>query len=498
MNKERSSGILLHITSLPGPYGVGDLGPEAYRFADQLVDAGQRYWLVLPVNPVQGSHFSPYSCLSSMAGNVLLISPDLLVTEGLLTEKEVASFRTGSHKKVDYAKAVEIKKTLLNIAYESFVYNTDHPYHKIFEKYCETQAEWLDDYAAYRVLHHRYDGKPWQQWDKKFGDLNEEELQKEKWWQFVFDEQWKALKTYCNRAGVLLFGDMPIYVHPSSVDVWTHTDLFEVDEKGYMTGMAGVPPDYFNDQGQLWSMPLYKWDVLKEKKYDWWIKRIKRNLEWFDIIRLDHFRAFSAYWRVEAGESSAINGKWLPGPSNDFFDALRSAFPDLPFVAEDLGIIDDPVRNLRDDYNIPGMCILQFAFGNDMADSEYIPHRLTPHAVLFTGTHDNNTTRGWYKESDRTTRKNLRRYTGQRVTSREAPFVLSRMAYASVCNTVILPIQDVIGLPGSDRMNNPASGEGSWKWRMLPGEFTPEMIKRLKKWGKYYGRTPDSVTNNLK
>jgi len=495
MHNERSAGILLHITSLPGPFGIGDTGPAAYKFADQLAEAGQRYWLMLPLNPVREPDFSPYSCIGSMAGNTLLISPEKLMDDGLLKEDDIAPFRIKSKEQVDFSAAAEIKAALLDKAYKSFQQQPGHPYHHSFRRFCDEQAHWLNDYATYRVLCTHYDDKHWQEWDKdhytrncKLTNEQHLQLEKEQWGQFVFDLQWKALKKYCNQLGVLLFGDLPIYIHPAAADVWAHPDLFAIDETGNMTAVAGVPPDYFNSKGQLWQMPVYNWDKLKEQNYDWWIRRIMRNLEWFDVLRLDHFRAFSAYWQIEAGESSAVNGKWVPGPANDFFDALHRAFPDLPLVAEDLGIIDDPVRKLRDDYDIPGMRILQFAFGEDMAGSEYIPHRLTPNAVLLPGTHDNDTTRGWFKSADKTIRRNFRSYIGERVIARNAAEVMSRIAYAAVCNTVILPMQDIIGLPASARMNNPAGGKGNWTWRMLPGQFKRKMIKRLKQWAEIYGR----------
>jgi 4-alpha-glucanotransferase len=496
MRNERAAGILLHITSLPGPFGIGDLGPEAYKFAGQLAECGQRYWQVLPANPVHEQDFSPYSAIGSMAGNILFISPELLVADGLLTEKEISTFKTSSSDKVDFEKTLSIKSALLELAYGSFLQQPDHAYQQAFRNYCNEAAYWLDDYVTYRVLCAHYDNKPWQEWSEGHCNRNcqltaeqQADLQKEKWWQFLFDQQWKALKKYCNRLGILLFGDLPIYVHPGAADVWAHPELFEVDPKGNMTGIAGVPPDYFNDKGQLWNMPIYKWPLLKERNYDWWLQRIGRNLEWFDIIRLDHFRGFSAYWRVAAGESTATNGEWIPGPANDLFDAFKASFPALPFVAEDLGMIDDDVRKLRDDYDIPGMRVLQFAFGDDMADSEHIPHRLEPNTVLLTGTHDNNTTRGWFKEeADKATRKNLRRYIGQKVTAADVPRVLARLAYASVANTVILPMQDVLGLPATARMNTPSEVGANWKWRMRHGAFSQKKIKRLKKWVDCYGR----------
>jgi 4-alpha-glucanotransferase len=500
MRNERSAGVLLHITSLPGPYGIGDLGPEAYKFADQLSGSGQRYWQLLPVNPVHEGDFSPYSAIASMAGNTLFISPDQLVADGLLTVEEVNAYKLSPEESVDYESAVRIKAALLERAYQAFRKQPDHPFHDAFATYCTHAADWLDDYATYRALCAHYGNKPWQEWSKAHRRrdcvLTSEQrsmLEREKWWQFLFATQWKALKDYCNGLGILLFGDLPIYVHPSAADVWAHPEIFEVDDKGHMTGIAGVPPDYFNDKGQLWQMPVYNWQQLKASNYAWWIKRMKRNLEWFDVIRLDHFRAFSAYWRVEPGSDTAIEGEWIAGPGNDFFDTLGEALEGLPFVAEDLGMIDDAVRKLRSDYGIPGMRVLQFAFGDDMATSEHIPHQLERNIVLLTGTHDNNTTKGWYKEeADKSVRRNLKKYTGQKVNPDKAHLVLSRMAYASVANTVILPMQDVLGMPGSARMNVPSSVGGNWRWRMQEGAFSKKLMKRLKKWVARYGRAVKS------
>jgi len=505
MQNERSAGILLHITSLPGPFGIGDMGPEAYRFADKLAACGQRYWQLLPLNPVHEKDVSPYSAISSMAGNTLLISPELLLAAGLLTDEQVSAHKTASADKVDFEKAISIKLALLEAAYESFQQLSEHAYHAAFQRYCSKAGSWLHDYATYRVLCAHYGNKPWQEWSGALCTRNctltaEQQVMsdKERWWQFLFDVQWQALKAYCNRQGILMFGDLPIYVHPAAADVWAHPQLFEVDSEGHMIGAAGVPPDYFNEDGQLWNMPVYNWAKLKESKYAWWLERVKRNLEWFDVIRLDHFRAYAAYWKVAADESTARNGKWIPGPGNELFDAFKAAFPKLPFVAEDLRIIDEPVRQLRDDYDIPGMRVLQFAFGDDMASSEHIPHRLIPNTVLLTGTHDNNTTRGWFKEeAGKATRRHLRQYTGRQVSAREAPLVLSRMAYASIANTVILPMQDVLGLRGSARMNVPSQSSSNWSWRIEHGAFSRKIINRLAKWVRLYGRSApkESIDN---
>lgn len=500
LKQSRTAGILLHITSLPGPFGIGDLGPEAYRFADQLQQCGQRYWQVLPVNPIDPSHASPYSALSAMAGNIYLISPELLEKEGLLHKEMLDQASLPSSDTVDFKEATSLKMKLLETAYQSFQQQPDHPLRAAFNTFCVASSWWLDDYAAYRALTACYKGKPWPEWEPEHrsrqSTLTDEQQAmalKEKWWQFIFDRQWNALRKHCNKRDVLLFGDLPFYVNHEAADVWAHPDLFQLDDKGQMSAVAGVPPDYFNDQGQLWNMPVYNWDVLQEQQYDWWVLRIRRNLEWFDLIRMDHFRAFSAYWEVAAGASSAREGKWQQGPGKALFDVLNDAFPDLPFVAEDLGDIDQHVHALRDHYQLPGMRVLLFAFGDDMPDSEHIPHQYNQQVFAFTGTHDNNTCRGWFKqEADKKMKKNITRYTGLKASAKKIPLILSRLLYASVAGTVILPMQDILGLPARSRMNNPSVSTDNWKWRMEPSAFSQRHIKRLRRWVHYYGRNSRS------
>ncbi|OMP80857.1 4-alpha-glucanotransferase [[Flexibacter] sp. ATCC 35208] len=450
---QRSAGILLHITSLPGPFGAGDLGPSAYHFADQLHLARQRYWQVLPVNPLHPEHLSPYSPISSMAGEPLLISPELLAKEGLLTPAQLSKCHLSVSDQVDFAKAIPVKGALLEIAYLNFVQTQDQ---SAFENYCREQAHWLDEFT---------------------------DIQREKWYQFKFDQQWVALKSYCNDKGILLFGDLPFYMHGNACDVKAHPAYFNLN------GVGGVPPDYFSETGQCWNVPVYDWDALKADNYSWWIRRIKRNLERFDIIRLDHFRAFSAYWEIPAGEPTAVNGQWKPGPGADLFEKFKALFPTMPFIAEDLGTIDAPVRALQEQFNLKGMRVLQFGFGKDMPESDHAPHHFISNVVAVTGTHDNNTSRGWYEEdADRKTRLNFREYTGLKIAPKKVARILSRMAYSSIADIVILPMQDVLELSGDARMNHPSGSNKNWKWRMMPGQFKKKKIKRLKKWVKVYGR----------
>ncbi|WP_440135634.1 4-alpha-glucanotransferase [Chitinophaga sancti] len=450
---QRSAGILLHITSLPGPFGTGDLGPSAYHFADQLHLARQRYWQVLPVNTLHPEHLSPYSPISSMAGEPLLISPELLAREGLLTPAQLNKCHLPISDKANFEKAIPIKAALLEIAYLNFSQSEDQA---AFEHYCQQEAHWLNEFT----------GHP-----------------REKWYQFKFDQQWSALKSYCNEKGILLFGDLPFYMHGDAVDVKSHPGFFNLN------GTGGVPPDYFSEKGQCWNVPVYNWDALKADNYSWWIRRIQRNLTRFDLLRLDHFRAFSAYWEIPAGETTAVNGQWKPGPGANLFNEFQKLFPAMPFIAEDLGTIDEPVRALQEQFNLKGMRVLQFGFGDDMAKSDHVPHHFVSNVVAVTGTHDNNTTRGWYEEdADRNTRLNLGQYTGIQITGKKVPRILGRMAYASVANIVILPMQDVLELPANARMNHPSGSHKNWKWRMLPGEFKKKEIKRLRKWVKLYDR----------
>ncbi|WP_343667629.1 4-alpha-glucanotransferase [Chitinophaga sp.] len=450
---QRSAGILLHITSLPGPFGTGDLGPSAYHFADQLHLAKQRYWQVLPINLVHPEHLSPYSPISSMAGEPFMISPELLAKEDLLTPAQLSKCHMPVSDQADFAKAIPIKSALLEIAYLNFVQTADQ---SAFETYCKEQAHWLDEFTN---------------------------VQREKWYQFKFDQQWAALKAYCNARGILLFGDLPFYMHGDASDVKVHPEFFNLNGKG------GVPPDYFSETGQSWNVPVYNWDALKADNYSWWVRRMQRNLERFDIIRLDHFRAFSAYWEIPAGETTAVNGQWKPGPGADLFQKLQELFPSMPFVAEDLGTIDAPVRALQEQFNLKGMRVLQFGFGDDMPQNDHAPHHFISNVVAVTGTHDNNTSRGWYEEdADRKTRFNFQQYTGLKIVPEKVARMLSRIAYASVADIVILPMQDVLGLSGNARMNHPSGGKKNWRWRMLPGQFKKKKIKRLRRWVKVYGR----------
>lgn len=497
----RGAGVLMHITSLPSAFGVGDFGPEAKIFANFLNRSHQKYWQLLPLSPTElvNGH-SPYSSYSSLAGNTLLISPELLVDDGLLDRGELPQYYLPKKNKADYQQAEQVKDQLFEKAWNNFK-NGDHPIlQKQFDKFCLRESSWLSYFALYVTLKQHHEGTPWFLWPEKyklrhretldeFAAINEDALNKARWLQYIFSKQWNGLKTYCNNQGIQLFGDLPFYVSYDSVDVWAYPELFSTDENGNMKGIAGVPPDYFNANGQLWGMPVFCWDKLKECRYDWWVQRIRKNMELYDLLRLDHFRAFSAYWEVPAGEETAINGKWVAGPGIDFFKVLQKELGELPFVAEDLGDIDDAVHQLREECKLPGMKVLQFAFGDNMPASAYIPHNHTADYIAYTGTHDNNTTRGWYKQdADQSIRKQIEQYTGIHVREKNIHLVLSRLAYSSVARTVILPVQDVLGLDESARINMPASTANNWLWRLLPGQLHPAHEKRLKEWVKLYNR----------
>ena len=502
VDNTRGAGILLHLTSLPAAYGIGDMGPGARAFADFLYRSRQKYWQLLPLNPTEGGQgHSPYSATSSRAGNPLLISPDLLVKDaGLLQASDLQAYHLPQQSQSNYAEAERVKGEIFQKAYAAFIAGQGHVLQPDYEAFCEREAAWLDDFALYMVLKKMHGGKPWYEWPQDYklrqpaalaqlAKAHAGELDKAKWLQFIFARQWHQLKDYCNHRGIQLLGDLPFYVSYDSADVWAHRDIFALDEEGQRTGMAGVPPDAFSDDGQLWGMPVFRWEVLKERGYDWWIDRLRKNQELFDLVRLDHFRAFADYWEVPAGETTARNGEWKPGPGADFFMAVEKALGELPFVAEDLGEITPPVLHLRDQFRLPGMKILQFAFGSDMPRSDYIPHNYTQNFLVYTGTHDNNTIRGWFnRDADEATRLRLEKYVGRPLSAAEIHLELGRMAYASLARIAILPLQDVLALDETARMNTPASGENNWGWRLMPGQLTAADEERLRQWTIMYNR----------
>jgi 4-alpha-glucanotransferase len=496
--KRRSSGILLHITSLPSAYGIGDLGPEAYRWADFLAETRQGIWQILPLNPTDPAHGnSPYQSVSAFAGNPLLISPELMARDGFLPQSDVENLSGHQVRPIDYPAVSAGKERILAAAYERFRQGGKrHEY----ERFCAENASWLDDFALFTALKDHFSGTSWTEWPQEVRDRRPEvlasikeelrhEIEKARFLQYVFFEQWHALKAYCNQRGIQVFGDIPIYVIHDSADVWANPELFVLDDERKPSIVAGVPPDYFSETGQLWGNPVYRWEVLQERGYGWWIQRVEHNLAHFDLIRIDHFRGLVGYWVVPAGESNAVNGRWVEAPAEDFLHALLRRLPQLPIIAEDLGLITPDVREIMHRFELPGMKVLLFAFGEDLPTNPYIPHNLPRNCVLYTGTHDNNTTRGWFEgEASPEIKERLFRYLGREVQAENIHRELIRLAMMSVANTIIVPMQDILGLGEEARMNRPATTEGNWRWRLSPDQLTPSLADMLRGMTDLYGR----------
>jgi len=495
----RTSGILLHITSLPSPFGIGDLGPQAYQVADFLAQAKQSYWQVLPLNLTdQACGNSPYSSPSAFAGNPLLISPELLAESGLLKKREIEEIPSFPAGRCDYASVIPYKSGLLRRAFVAF--KTDKKEKNAFETFCYENGEWLEDVALFFVIKKHREGKAWIEWEKDLRDRHAQtleviekefmdEIEQEKCYQYLFFKQWLSLKSYCNQRGIQFIGDVPIYVNHDSADVWAHPEIFNLNQEGTPIGVAGVPPDYFSKTGQLWGNPTFRWDVLQKTDYQWWLQRMSHNLRLFDILRLDHFRGFVAFWEVPAKETTAIHGKWVEAPATDFFTTLLKNFPALAFIAEDLGIITPDVKEVMNRFGFPGMRVLQFAFGEDNPDHPYLPHNFIPHTIVYTGTHDNNTVRGWFEnEATPQDQKRVFRYLGKEFSSHPAPVELIRLAMMSVANTVIIPAQDILGLGEEARMNRPSTLSGNWEWRLQPGQLTPAHAEMLLEMTETYRR----------
>ena len=495
--KRRGSGILLHITSLPSPFGVGDLGPEAYRFIDFLAETKQSFWQILPINPTELIYYnSPYHSTSAFAGNPLFISPSLLVKEGLLDKIEFEPLPDFPSNKVDYQRVVDFKSILFQKAYERFKNKRNDEY----ERFCAQESSWLNDFSLFIALKFHCDGKPWSEWPKDLRDRRPEALQtakqelvdtinREKFLQYIFFKQWGTLKEYCYQKNIQVIGDIPIYVQYESVDVWSYPEFFKLDENKQPFVVAGVPPDYFSKTGQRWGNPVYNWEVLKQKRYEWWIERIAHNIKLFDFIRIDHFRGFKGYWEIPVGEKTAINGQWVKAPAMDFFAQLTKKFACLPIIAEDLGVITPDVREVIHHFGFPGMKILLFAFGQDLPTNPYIPHNLPQNCVAYTGTHDNNTIRGWFhEEATSEEKKRLFQYLGRGVAIDELHREMIRLLMISAANTIITPMQDILGLGEETRMNKPATLVGNWEWKLLPDQLHSSLAKNLREMTEIYGR----------
>ncbi len=498
MNR-RGSGVLLHITSLPSSYGIGDLGPRAYQFADFLAETKQSYWQILPLNPTSTSlENSPYNSFSAFAGNPLLINPDLLVRDGFLSASDISNVPHFCSDSVDYKKVTDYKDFILRKTYEKNREKLRKDF--AFQQFCDENADWLDVYALYKVLKEQFHDTVWSEWPVDLRDGDERTLKRweeklrdrillEKFFQFIFFKQWFSLKKYCNSKNLQIIGDIPIYVSYDSADVWMNPEVFKLNEERMPSFVAGAPPDYFSAKGQLWGTPVYEWNGLKETGYKWWIKRFEHNLKLFDMVRLDHFRGFVAYWEVGASEETAILGRWVEAPSKDFFHILFRHFPYLPIIAEDLGFITPDVREIMNLFGFPGMRVLLFAFGEDMPHHSYIPHNFTKNSVVYTGTHDNNTVRGWFaREASDENRERLSNYVGRNISEEMVHWELIRLGMMSVANMVISPMQDVLGLGEEARMNLPATSEGNWEWRLIPEQITPRLVDRLAEMTETYGR----------
>ena len=488
--KKRGSGILLHITSLPSLYGIGDMGPDAYRFVDFLKESGQSFWQILPLNQTNAAYGnSPYSSFSAFAGNHLLISPDRLVKTDFLDEDDINNPPVFSKDRVEYEKVTEYKEGLLEKAFEKIRNKLSE--HREFQLFCADNAGWLDDYSLFISIKGSNTGMEWGDWpvdirDRNSGALSEcrskfsVSILKEKFLQFLFFNQWYSLKTYCDSKNIQIIGDIPIYVNYDSADVWAHSDIFSLDENRKPDNVAGVPPDYFSATGQLWGHPVYRWDVISKSGYKWWIARISHNLKLFHMFRLDHFRGFVGYWQVHATEETAFNGKWVSAPAEDFFDALLKHVPAGSIIAEDLGIITDDVRDIINKLGFPGMKVLLFAFGEDLPTNPYAPHNHIKDCVIYTGTHDNNTINGWYKsELNAEDRKRISLYMGREINERNIHWELIRLAMMSVADLAIIPMQDILGLGENDRMNLPGSPTGNWEWRLRQELLSESLIKEL-------------------
>ncbi|MEZ4710484.1 MAG: 4-alpha-glucanotransferase [Caldilineaceae bacterium] len=498
MNQQRKSGILLHPTSLPGPYGVGSFNQAAYAWVDFLADTRQSLWQVLPLGPT-GYGDSPYQSFSSFAGNPYLISLEDLVGDGLLTQAELDQNPGFPADRVDFGALYQWKLPLLHQIAQAFSKRATSEQKAAFAAFCAAQADWLDDYALFMALKDVHNGQPWNQWGMALRSRQPEALQAaqraqaddihtHKLNQWHFYRQWLRLKEYANGRDIQIIGDIPIFVAMDSADTWTNPSEFFLDAEFQPTVVAGVPPDYFSATGQLWGNPLYRWAVMRQNGYGWWLRRIRAVLSLYDIVRIDHFRGFAGYWEVPADGKTAVNGQWLPGPGADFFETILRELGELPIIAEDLGEITPDVVALRNQFNLPGMKILQFAFSSDASD-KFLPHNYTPNFVVYTGTHDNDTSRGWYESSStEKERDHFRQYL--RVDGHDPAWNLIDAAFRSVASMALAPLQDVLDLGSHARMNLPGSAQGNWSWRFTSDQISDFIEARLRDTTTIYGRYP--------
>lgn len=504
MSFERSSGILLHPTCLPGRFGIGDLGPAAYEFVDFLARSGQKIWQILPLGPTGYEH-SPYIMnFSAFAGNPLLISLEALAEEGLLDSQALSPHRGNAAEElpdkhldaVDFAQVVPLKTGYLQQAFEQFQPGSD------YRQFCQAQSDWLDDYALFMALLEANDGQDWNQWESAIARREPAAIQAQtialkpqidyhKFTQFKFFEQWKALRAYANQKSIKIVGDISIYVCYNSADVWANPNCFKLDPQTLASQyIAGVPPDYFSATGQLWGNPIYNWEYLQETGFEWWVKRFRATLQYADWVRVDHFRAFEAYWQVPGGEETAMNGEWVKAPGVEFFETLSKRLGDLPVLAEDLGIITPEVEALRDRFQFPGMKILMFAFG-DNSDNPYLPHQYGRNCAVYPGTHDNDTLVGWWQQISSAEKQFVARYLGYESPEQieHIHWAILRMAFASVADLAVVQLQDVLGLDNRARMNDPSINAGNWRWRYSDSSvLTEALAQRLLEMTRLYSR----------
>lgn len=499
MELNRASGVILHPTSLPSPDGIGDLGPDAYRWIDFLSRSGCQLWQVLPLSPT-GYADSPYQCFSAFAGNPYLISATILLDQGLLTKSDLRDRPNFPHEEVEYGLVIQWKIKLLQRSFDHFRKTASPALQAEFEKFKDTYKDWLAPYTIFMAIKQTQGGGSWSEWPEplrkreqkalaRFARDSQAAIEFQSYQQFIFHRQWAALRDYAHEKGIRIIGDIPIFVAYDSADVWMNKDLFYLDEEGYPEVVAGVPPDYFSVTGQLWGNPLYKWDVHQADGYQWWLSRLKSVLSQVDIVRLDHFRGFEAYWEVPFGNENAVIGRWVKGPGEGFFEVIKDQLGELPIIAEDLGVITDPVLKMRDNYNLPGMKILQFAFASG-PDDDFLPHNYPVNCVAYTGTHDNNTTRGWYESAPEREQDFCRRYLAR--SGQDIAWSMIRALWGSVADWVLAPMQDVLSLGSWARMNFPGTSSGNWIWRMHPDAITESITQRLHETNHLYGRLPQS------
>ncbi|MFP4473160.1 MAG: 4-alpha-glucanotransferase [Candidatus Omnitrophota bacterium] len=497
MELERGSGILFHVSSAPSGFGIGDIGPELYRIADQFSEHGQAYWQMLPLNPTDAVYgHSPYSSPSAFAGNALLISPQGMYERGWLEKTDLDQLGPWPEGRVDYQRASELKGRLLEKAFCRFSPEEDPSYQEFYD----AEKQWLENYALFMTVKQLYPGKRWDQWPGEIKGRDPAALERIRrdqaemiskicFQQYVFSQQWQAFHDHCRQQGLRLIGDIPIYVNDDSADVWANPKYFKLNKNLRPEYVAGVPPDYFSETGQRWGNPVYDWDVLKEDGFSWWMRRLRRQFDLFDIIRVDHFRGFEAFWEIPADEKTAVNGTWVPGPRDDFFHAVEQAFPGLPIIAEDLGTITDEVTDLMNRFHIPGMKVLQFAFNGDPAEHPYIPENFEESCVVYTGTHDNNTTRGWYADNaTKEEKKNLVRYLGHDPDPDQVAWDLITVSLSSIGCLAVTPLQDVLNLGSEARMNTPATHDQNWSWQLKTGQSLAPGLSRLHDLARDTGR----------